>query len=315
MRARVLAAALALALDFLFGDPEGRWHPVCFIGRYISFAEKALRKRCSNLEWAGIVLTASTLALAMLAAGLLALPLLVLPEPAGIVYRALLLWPGLAARTMVQEARGVQRALETGLDAGRRHLSRIVGRDTAQLSREEVICAAVETVAENTTDGVTSPILYALLGGPILLWGFKAASTLDSMVGYLDEHYRRIGRCSARLDDVLNFVPARLTGPAMALSAFVCGLDAENAFRILARDHANHLSPNCAWTEAAAAGALHIRLGGTHTYFGKPVEKPAIGDGDRCPEGADIERACRLLICTSVLFLLALGVPMFFFGG
>ena len=308
MKERFAALALALLLDWILGDPARLPHPVVFIGRYIAGAERHLRRRDGDLRRSAVVLTVSTVAIGMAVAAVLTALTSLLPGPWRIAAAALLLWPGLAARSMVSEAEGVRRALGQGLKAGRERLSRIVGRDTADLAEEEVICAAVETVAENTTDGVTSPMIWALLGGPVLLWGFKAASTLDSMVGYLDERYRDIGWSSARLDDVLNFIPARLTGLLMCLSAQLCGLDGRNALRILVRDHANHLSPNCAWTEAAAAGALHIRLGGTHTYFGKTVVKPAIGDGDRPPERADIRRACRLLIVTSLLMLGFLGI-------
>ena len=182
-------------------------------------------------------------------------------------------------------------------------MARIVGRDTQGLNAEEIIKATVETVAENTTDGVISPLFYAALGGPVLLWGFKAASTLDSMVGYLDERYRDIGWSSARLDDVLNWIPARMTAALMCLGAFIARLDGCNAWRIVLRDHANHTRRKCAWGEAAAAGALHGQLGGTHGYFGKPGEKPTIGDCDRPAEAEDIDRANRLLYAASLLML------------
>ena len=214
---------------------------------------------------------------------------------------ALLDWMGVSVTCMAKESRGVARALEDGVEAGRAQVARIVGRDTQTLSEEEIIKATVETVAENTTDGVISPMLYAALGGPVLLWGFKAASTLDSMVGYLDEKYRDVGWSSARTDDVLNFVPARLTALLMCLAAFLTGLDGKNAWRIVRRDHANHKSPNCAWSEAAAAGALHIQLGGTHDYFGKPVEKPTIGDADRPAQRGDIAKVNRLLYASGAL--------------
>ena len=158
-------------------------------------------------------------------------------------------------------------------------------------------------MAENTTDGVISPLFYAAVGGPVLLWGFKAASTLDSMVGYLDEKYRDIGWASARLDDVLNYLPARMTAVLMCLICGFASLDGKNAWRIVRRDHANHKSPNCAWSEAAAAGAMHIQLGGTHDYFGKPIEKPTIGDDGRPAKAEDIRSANRLLYGASLLML------------
>jgi adenosylcobinamide-phosphate synthase len=182
-------------------------------------------------------------------------------------------------------------------------VARIVGRDTQSLNEEEIIKATIETVAENTTDGVISPLFYAAIGGPVLLWGFKAASTLDSMVGYLDEKYRDIGWSSAKLDDVLNYLPARITALLMCLAAFFTGMDGKHAWRIVRRDHANHKSPNCAWSEAAAAGAMHIQLGGTHDYFGKPIEKPTIGDADRPAQREDIGKVNRLLYVTSGMMM------------
>ena len=226
-----------------------------------------------------------------------------IPRLAGM---ALLDWLGLAMTSLAREARGVERALDRGVEAGREQVARIVGRDTQRLSEEEIIKATVETVAENTTDGVIAPMLYAAMGGPVLLWGFKAASTLDSMVGYMDERYRDIGWSSARLDDLLNFIPARITGPLLCLAAALTGLDGKNAWRVMRRDHACHKSPNCAWSEAAAAGALHIQLGGTHDYFGKPMAKPTIGDADRPAERSDIARAVSLMIAASVLMMAAI---------
>ena len=181
-----------------------------------------------------------------------------------------------------------------------------MGRDTDSLSESEVIKATIETVAENTADGVISPMLYAAIGGPVLLWGFKAVSTLDSMVGYLDEKYRDIGWSSARLDDVLNYIPARLTALLLCLSAGLTGLNIRMALHIVWRDHANHKSPNCAWSEAAVAGALQVQLGGTHSYFGKMVEKPTIGDNERPVTCADIRKTVWLMYLAGLLMMVAL---------
>lgn len=297
----ILALMIGFALDGLLGDPAWLYHPVCVIGKYISFMEKRLRARGGNLRRSALVLTASTVLLSMAVTAGILFALGRLGRGYRLIGMALLDWMGIAVTCMAKEARGVERALAQGVAAGRTQVARIVGRDTQRLSEEEIIKATVETVAENTTDGVISPLLYAALGGPVLLWGFKAANTLDSMVGYLDEKYRDIGWSSARLDDVLNFLPARITGVLMCAAAWLLGMDGKNAWRILLHDHANHKSPNCAWSEAAAAGALHIQLGGTHDYFGKPIEKPTIGDDDRPVERADIGRANRLLYVTSAL--------------
>lgn len=299
----ILALFLGFVLDLLLGDPEWLYHPVCIIGNYISFAEKKLRARGGNLRKSAVFLTVSTALLTMLIVVTLLGILSFFGRIPLLVGMALLDWMGLAITSLAQEARGVEKALANGVEAGRKQVTRIVGRDTQNLSEEEIIKATIETVAENTTDGVISPMIYALLGGPVLLWGFKAASTLDSMVGYLDEKYRDIGWSSARLDDILNYLPARLTALLMCLSAALCKLDARNALRIVHRDHANHLSPNCAWSEAAAAGALHVQLGGTHEYFGKTVVKPTIGDADRCVTRTDVSKALRLLYATSALMI------------
>lgn len=308
MADHLLALALGFLLDLLLGDPAWLYHPVCAIGRYIAFMEKRLRRRGGNLRRSAVVLTASTVLLTMaITAALLGLLSLWGRWP-GLIGMAVMDWLGIAVTSMAREARGVEKALASGVAAGRKQVARIVGRDTQNLSEDDVIRATVETVAENTTDGVISPLLYGAIGGPVLLWGFKAASTLDSMVGYPDEKYCDIGWSSARLDDVLNYIPARITGVVMCLTAWLTGLDGKNAWRILRRDHANHKSPNCAWSESAAAGALHIQLGGVHDYFGKPVVKPTIGDSDRTPERRDIGRAIRLLYGTSALVTVGMAL-------
>ena len=300
------ALGIGYILDLILGDPEGWPHPVIWIGKYISFMEKRLRKRGGNLRVSAVWLTASTVLLTMLITGAILYLLSLLGRVSLLIGMSVMAWTTLSARCLAKEGQGVAAALAESVEKGRSQVARIVGRDTASLSHEEIIAATVETVAENTTDGVISPMLYLLLGGPVLAMGFKAASTLDSMVGYLDEKYRDIGWSSARLDDVLNYIPARLTALLMVCAAFVTGLDGKNAFRIVKRDHANHKSPNCAWSESAAAGALHIQLGGTHDYFGKPVEKPTIGDADRPAEKQDIHRANLLLYGASLLMMAVL---------
>lgn len=310
-----LALLAGCALDLLLGDPAWLYHPVCVIGKYISWCEKRLRARGGNLRKSAVWLTASTVLLTALAAGLLVFLSGLLGRVPRLIVMALLNWMGLSARCLAQEAVGVEKALGRGLDAGRRQVARIVGRDTAALSEREVVCATIETVAENTTDGVISPMLYGMLGGPVLMWAFKASSTLDSMVGYLDEKYRDVGWSSAKLDDLLNYLPARLTGCLLCLAAWLCGLDGGAAFRIMKRDHRNHKSPNCAWSEAAAAGALHVQLGGTHLYFGKPVVKPTIGDDQRAPEKRDIRLAVRMMYAASGLMLAMITLAVWALGG
>ena len=306
MPIHIYALLAGAALDLLIGDPEWFPHPVRLVGKFVAFAERRARRGDPSpkiLRRRGTILAACTVLLtAGAAAGILYLLGLwgFWPRFVGM---ALLSWTCLSARNLADEAEGVRRALEASLEAGRARVSRIVGRDTDGLDEREVLCATIETVAENTTDGVISPMLYLALGGPVLGLAFKAASTLDSMIGYLDEKHRDVGRFAAKADDVWNYIPARLTALAMCLSAFPLGLDGRRAFHTVRRDHANHLSPNCAWSEAAAAGALGVRLGGDHTYFGKLVRKPTIGDDVRPPVGEDIRRVNKLMYLSAGIVL------------
>ena len=300
-------------LDLIIGDPDGWTHPVIWIGKYISFSEKKLRKRGGNLRRSAVMLTSSTVIITMTVTAAVLFALSLLGKLPLFIGMCVISWWTLSCKCLAKEGKGVAQALRDSLEHGRKQVGRIVGRDTSCLSEDEIIKATVETIAENTTDGVIAPMLYLILVGPILAMGFKAASTLDSMVGYLDEKYRDIGWSSAKFDDLLNWIPARITGILMCISAFLCKLDVRNAFRIMKRDHGNHLSPNCAWSEAAAAGALHVQLGGTHMYFGKPIEKPTIGDDDLPIEIADIGKTNRLMYASAVmlaLIALVLGVLM-----
>ncbi len=306
MPAHICALLVGAIIDLLIGDPEWFYHPVRLIGKYIAFAERRakrgdpppgrLRRRAVFVAVSTVLLTAAVTA-----------GILVLLRRWGFwphfIGMALVSWMCLSARNLADEAEGVRRALDESLEAGRKRVGRIVGRDTAGLSAREILCATIETVAENLTDGVISPMLYLALGGPVLGMAFKAASTLDSMIGYLDEKYRDVGWFAAKADDAWHFVPARITALLMCLSAFPLGLDGKRAFATVRRDHANHLSPNCAWSESAAAGALGVRLGGDHEYFGKVVHKPTIGDDVRPPEGADIRRINRLMFASAGLML------------
>ena len=311
MPTHIYALLCGALIDLLVGDPEWFPHPVRWIGRYISLAEglarrgdppaRTLRRRAVAVAVSTVLLTAAV------TAGALALLRLwgFWPHFVGM---ALISWMCLSARNLADEAEGVRRALERSLEEGRARVSRIVGRDTAQLSSREILCATIETVAENLTDGVVSPMLYLALGGPVLGMAFKAASTLDSMIGYRNEKYRDVGWFAARADDVWNYVPARITALLMCLCAFPLGMDGRRAFRTVRRDHANHLSPNCAWSESAAAGALGVRLGGDHEYFGRTVHKPAIGDDTRPPEREDIRRINALMFVSAGLLLAAIAL-------
>ena len=306
MPTHILALVVGAIIDLIVGDPEWFYHPVRLIGKYISFAEKAakkndppsevLRRRAVFVACSTVAVTAAVTWVILYLLGLLGF----WPRFAGM---SLISWMCLSARNLADEAEGVRRALDESLEAGRKRVGRIVGRDTANLSRREIICATLETVAENLSDGEISPMLWLAVGGPVLGMAFKAASTLDSMIGYMDVKYRDVGWFAAKADDVWNYIPARITALAMCLCAFPLGMDGKSAFRIVKRDHANHLSPNCAWPESAAAGALGVQLGGTHEYFGKTVVKPTIGDDTRPPEPGDISRLNRLMFAASGLVL------------
>ena len=308
----IAAAATGLLLDALLGDPAWLTHPVVLMGKAIDALEKRLRVLFPATESgelrAGCVLTAILpLGTLLLTGGAVFL--------AGLVHPALRFalevfwgWQSLAMRGLVQESGSVRRKLTEGTPAeARRAVARIVGRDTADLSEAGVIRAAVETVAENFSDGVAAPMLYFLLGGAPLALCYKAVNTLDSMVGYKNERYLYFGRAAAKLDDIANWLPSRLAALLLIGAAFLCGENGPNSRRIWKRDRRNHASPNSAQTEAAMAGALGLRLGGPSSYFGKMVEKPTIGDPIREPEPEDIRRANRMMITASVLALLVMS--------
>lgn len=314
MQEHLLTALTAgFILDFILGDPEGLWHPVQGIGSVISLLEKSIRKVCPKTrtgEWAGgVLLVVLTLAVSvsvpgilLLAAGRISPVLLFLAE-------MLFTWQMLAVKSLRKESRRVYDALEQeGLPAGRKAVSRIVGRDTERLTEDGVIKAAVETVAENTSDGVVAPLFYLFLAGPLGGFFYKAVNTMDSMVGYQNERYQYFGTAAARLDDVMNWIPARLSALFMVLSALPCGYSVREAWRIYQRDRRNHKSPNAAQTEAVMAGALGIRLAGDAWYFGKRYPKPFIGDASRPVEREDILRAGRLEYATAVTAFAAFAV-------
>ena len=304
------AIIAGFVLDLIVGDPPWLPHPVRLIGWLISKTEKRIRKTCRTSKalrrGAVALLVAVSLITAVLCGGIL-YGLSRLGQIWWFIGMVYFSYTALATSCLAREAKKVGEALKHNLEAGRKRLSYIVGRDTAALQEDEIVQATVETVAENTTDGAVSVLLYLFIGGPVFAYFYKAVSTLDSMVGYRDDKYRDIGWASARFDDVLNFIPARISGILMAVAAYLCRLDGKSAFAILWRDHANHLSPNCAWTEAAAAGALGLQLGGPHEYFGKTVVKPTIGDARKQADLADIRRMNRLMYATVSLAFLLLG--------
>ncbi len=305
------ALCLGFLLDLLIGDPRFLYHPVRFIGLLITKLEKFLRNAFPRTPkgefWAGFVLCVITL---------------IIPTAItyGIIYVAenvniylsfaietLICYQLLATKSLKDESMKVYLQLKKGnLEKARHAVSMIVGRDTKSLDEAGVAKAAVETVAENFSDGVLAPMIFMAIGGAPLGMFYKAANTLDSMVGYKNDKYMYFGRVSAIFDDILNFFPARLGGLIMSVSARFAKLDSKKAMKIFLRDRKNHKSPNSAHTEAAAAGALHIQLAGDNFYFGKLVKKPTIGDDDRAISYIDIAKVNKLMYAsafTSIILL------------
>lgn len=306
----LLAIMLALLLDWLLGDPYTWPHPVKWIGNLIGFQMKFQEKIKLPAFLFGGLLWLVTVGLTTLTSfGILWLSNYVSP----LLYWGLwiyLAYASLATRSLAYEAIKVYKTLKNGdLEEARYQVSMIVGRDTSQLTREEISKATIETVAENTSDGVIGPLLFLFLGGPVLAWTYKAINTLDSMVGYKTEKYRKIGFVSAKMDDLVNILPARVTWICLVLASRVLQLDSQNALKVGLRDRYQHTSPNSAFSEAVVAGALGIQLGGPHVYHGEWIEKQTIGDLKRQVEIDDILKTIDLLyIGTSLAFLiLAIG--------
>lgn len=283
-----------------------------YIGRLISYLELRLRRAVNSELTGGLLLLVLTVGITAAVTALLLQIAYAIHPFAGTAVAIILSWNCLAARSLHKESGLVAKALTAGdLPAARKYLSYIVGRDTAELEEPEIWRGAVETVAENTSDGVIAPLLFLILGGPVLGLAYKAVNTLDSMVGYRNEKYLLFGRASARFDDLLNYLPARLTGVLMVIAAPFIGLSMKNSWRMMRRDGRNHSSPNSGMPEAAAAGALGVQLGGTNFYFGKPVEKSAIGDPVH-PLGRNAwQGAVKLMYGAEALLLFCWGLIFF----
>ena len=308
-----IALAAGYLLDLLIGDPRWLYHPVCLIGNLITLLEKGIRKifpKTEKGELFGGFLEVILVCLISLGVPCAVLSTLYRYMPlAGLVLETFWCYQLLATKSLKDESMKVYDRLKNGtIEEARYAVSMIVGRDTSELTEEGVTKAAVETVAENSSDGVIAPMLYMALGGAPLMFLYKGINTMDSMLGYKNDRYLYFGRCAAKLDDLANYIPARISGWLMVAAAFLTGMDGKNAAKIYKRDRRNHASPNPAQTEAAVAGALRVQLAGNAYYFGKLYEKPTIGDKLREVEPEDIRRANRLLYGASVLsVLLCLG--------
>lgn len=304
----LLALVLGFCIDLLFGDPHSIPHPVVLIGRLISATEKLVRKifpktvRGENVAggvlWLLVVLISTAVPLGILYLGYKISPWL------GLALESIMCWQILATKSLKVESMKVYTALKAGDPAEyRRAVSMIVGRDTAALDDRAVARAAVETVAENTSDGIIAPMLYLAIGGAPLGFFYKAVNTMDSMLGYVEMPYKNIGLVPAKMDDFFNFLPARLSALLMLLAGWLEGLDIRRGWRIWRRDRRNHASPNSAQTESVCAGLLGLRLAGDAYYHGVLHKKPYIGDPVREIEYEDIPRACRLLYGTAIVSL------------
>ena len=308
-----IALAAGYLLDLLIGDPRWLYHPVCLIGNLITLLEKGIMKifpKTEKGELFGGFLEVILVCLISLGVPCAVLSTLYRYMPlAGLVLETFWCYQLLATKSLKDESMKVYDRLKNGtIEEARYAVSMIVGRDTSELTEEGVTKAAVETVAENSSDGVIAPMLYMALGGAPLMFLYKGINTMDSMLGYKNDRYLYFGRCAAKLDDLANYIPARISGWLMVAAAFLTGMDGKNAAKIYKRDRRNHASPNSAQTEAAVAGALRVQLAGNAYYFGKLYEKPTIGDKLREVEPEDIRRANRLLYGASVLsVLLCLG--------
>ena len=295
-------------LDLIFGDPHWLPHPICLIGNLIGFLERNLRPKLAPNKTAllvgGALMVIIVLVISFVVPMAILLAAAMVSPWLAFALETIMCYQIFATKCLRDESMHVYDALrKQDIADARVKLSWIVGRDTQNLDEEEITKGAVETVAENTADGIIAPMLYMFLGGVPLAFLYKGINTMDSMVGYKNDKFLYFGRCAAKLDDLANLIPARITGLVMIVAAFLLGLDGKNAWKVFWRDRYNHLSPNSAMTESVTAGALNIQLGGDHFYFGKLVHKDTIGDDIRpvCPE--DIVKTNNLLYVTAVLCL------------
>lgn len=310
------AVILGFLLDLIIGDPRWLYHPVRIIGKEIVFFEKILRKLLPEGKrgerTGGILLVILVTGVTTGVVWLILYLLYGWNQWAGFLLETFWCYQILATRSLKVESMRVYEALKTkDLEKSRRAVSMIVGRDTSVLDETGVTKAAVETVAENTSDGIIAPLIFLIIGGAVGGFFYKSINTMDSMVGYKNEKYQYFGTAAAKLDDVVNYIPARLSGVFMVLAAGFTGMDRKNAWKIFLRDRYNHASPNSAQTEAVMAGALDVELAGDAWYFGVLHKKKTIGDPIRQVEPEDIPRANRLMYGTAILTVAVLGALRF----
>ena len=307
MKLSLLALVLGFILDLIIGDPHGLYHPIRLVGNLIALLEKRMNRKKDSPNRQMVMGWLMALIVITLSSGIPLLLLLLayrIHPVCRLILETIMCWQLLATKSLKDESMKVYRKLKKHDLQGSRHaVSMIVGRDTEVLDESGVTKAAVETVAENTSDGVIAPMLYMAIGGAFLGWMYKSINTMDSMVAYKNERYPYFGRIPAYLDDIANYIPARLAGVMMILASFIVRLDGAHAFAIFKRDRYNHASPNSAQTEAVMAGALNVQLAGDAWYFGELHKKKTIGDDIRPVEAEDIVRANKLLYGTAVVSL------------
>ncbi len=311
-----LSVLLGYFLDLVIGDPRGMWHPICLIGRIISLCERILRKIFPEKKGGQLVAGGLLVALVLFFTFVISTAVLLvgfaLHWGLGFGLMTYMAYAIFATKSLRVESMKVYTALQQkGLQAGQEAVAMIVGRDTKTLNEEGVIKATVETIAENTSDGVIAPMIYMMIGGPILGFLYKAVNTMDSMVGYKNDKYLYFGRAAAKVDDGWNLIPARLSALFLILGAKVARQDSKEAYRIYIRDRRNHASPNSAQTESVVAGALHVQLAGDAYYFGKLYSKPTIGDAIRPIQALDILRTNKMMYAASALAMMTLFVARY----
>lgn len=299
----ILSIYIGYIMDLIIGDPYSFPHPVRYIAKLIKLTENKIRKIAKtdkDLKKGGFILWFVTVGITYLVTYLIVKLSSFIPGGLLIV-NSLLIYTTLATKCLKDEAVKIYKVLKTGdIEKSRIQLSYIVGRDTKHLDEGEIIRATIETVAENTVDGIIAPMFYAFIGGAPLAMAYKAINTLDSTVGYKNEKYKDLGFASAKIDDIANYIPARISVLLMMVGSLILGYDYKNSSKIAIRDRKNHKSPNCAYPEGAVAGALGVQLGGTNIYFGQAVYKPTIGDKIRDIEIDDILKTNKIMYATSI---------------
>ena len=311
----MLSYTIFLVLDFIIGDPNNPFHPVRIIGSLGIKLENITRRVFKNLKISGFVTWLGVILITFLVNSLIVRLAFSISNIFGIIIEGILLYFCISSKGLKVEGLKVIKVLESGdIEGARKQLSYIVGRDTKVLDEEGIIRAVIETVAENTSDGIIAPLLFGALGGAPLAMTYKAVNTCDSMFGYKNDKYIDFGFVPAKMDDLFNYIPARITGYLVIFAAFILGLDYKNSYRIYKRDRYNHTSPNSAHPESAVAGALGIRLGGANYYFGKIVEKPTIGDKNKVIEISDLYKTNNILLVVTLLGF-SVGLIIIVLGG